>query len=123
MAHVSVTIAGKVYRMACEDGEEAHLEGLAAAFDQRIGQMLESFGPIGDMRLQVMAALTVVDEMQDAQKRLLDAEHELRSLRQALTAGDQRADHAEAQAAQALITVAERIERLARHLNPPSSAG
>ncbi|GGC64386.1 cell division protein ZapA [Chelatococcus reniformis] len=124
MAHVSVTIAGKVYRMACEDGEEKHLEGLAADFDRRIAALQESFGPIGDMRLQVMAALMALDELEEAQKRLLDVEHEMRALRQALTAGDERTDLVEAQAAETLIHVAERIERLARALNPaPSNAG
>lgn len=118
MAHVSVTIAGKVYRMACEDGEEKHLESLAQTFDRRIATLQESFGPIGDMRLQVMAALMALDELEEAQKRLLDAEHEMRALRQALTAGDERVDVVEAQAAETLINVAERIERLARALNP-----
>ena len=32
MPQVTVTIAGKTYRMACGEGEERHLEGLAASF-------------------------------------------------------------------------------------------
>ena len=32
MAQVVVTIDGKAYRMACEEGQEAHLEGLAERF-------------------------------------------------------------------------------------------
>ncbi len=43
MGTVNVSIAGKSYRMACGDGEEAHLEGLAAMFDARIEEMRRSW--------------------------------------------------------------------------------
>ncbi len=33
MAQVTVSIAGRGYRMACADGEEAHLLGLAKKID------------------------------------------------------------------------------------------
>ena len=69
MAQVTVTIAGKIYRMACGDGEEAHLERLAGLFDARIAELHENFGEIGDMRLHVMAALTFLDEHDEAKKR------------------------------------------------------
>ncbi|MFY8115064.1 MAG: cell division protein ZapA, partial [Rhabdaerophilum sp.] len=61
MAHVTVTIDGKQFRMACEDGQERHLEQLAFELDTRIRMVRESFGEIGDLRLTVMAALMVTD--------------------------------------------------------------
>ena len=64
MSHVNVTIHGRQYRMACEDGQEDHLRRLAKDLDQRIEQLKRSFGAIGDMRLIVMAALTVGDELE-----------------------------------------------------------
>jgi len=33
LAQVPITIAGRTYRMACAEGEEAHLEGLAAELE------------------------------------------------------------------------------------------
>src|SRR5262245_17797903 len=51
MSHVTVTINGRQYRMACEDGQENHLIGLARDFDQRIIELHERFGEIGDARL------------------------------------------------------------------------
>ena len=66
MPHVTVTIAGKSYRMACGEGEESHLTTLAEDLDRRLSDMRGAFGEIGDMRLQVMAALTLVDELQEA---------------------------------------------------------
>ena len=66
MAQVTVTIAGRTYRMACGDGEEEHLAGLAAVFDAKIEEMRAAFGEIGDMRLHVMAALTFADDLSEA---------------------------------------------------------
>ena len=36
MSQVSVTINGRQFRMACEDGQEAHLMELARDLDSRI---------------------------------------------------------------------------------------
>ena len=76
MPQVNVTIAGRSYRMACGEGEEAHLEGLAAAFEAKIAEMRGTFGEIGDMRLHVMAAITLADELPRGQEadRALEAE-------------------------------------------------
>ncbi|MBN8999629.1 MAG: cell division protein ZapA, partial [Rhizobiales bacterium] len=58
MAQVNVTINGKIYRMACDDGQEAHLESLAERLNETIDRLRGSFGEIGDQRLTVMAAIT-----------------------------------------------------------------
>jgi cell division protein ZapA len=122
MAQVTVTIAGRGYRMACGDGDEARLEGLAAAFDGRIEELRAAFGEIGDMRLHVMAALTVADELDETKARLqaLELEHDL--LKQRLEAGDQRARASEITIAETLTRTAERIERLAKSLNAATPA-
>jgi len=123
MAQLNVSIAGKIYRMACADGEEDHLAGLAAEFGRRVSDMQQAFGQIGDLRLHVMAALTVLDELQEVRKRLSEHDAEMRAVRSALAGGDQRIADAEGQAAAALIRVSERIESLARDLNPMSVSG
>ena len=69
MSQVSVVIDGKTFRMACEDGQEAHLEALGRHLDGRIGEMRKAFGEIGDLRLVVMAAITITDEFFEARKR------------------------------------------------------
>ncbi len=117
MAQVTVTIEGRSYRMACGDGDESRLERLAAMFDGRIEELRGAFGEIGDMRLHVMAALTVADELDETQQRLQALEGELVHLRQRLDAGDQRAKAGEVYVAETLTRTAERIERLAKSLN------
>ena len=66
MAQVSVTIDGRKYRLACNEGEEARLEQLAGMIDDKIGELRASFGEIGDQRLVVMAALTIADNLAEA---------------------------------------------------------
>jgi cell division protein ZapA len=122
MPQVTVEIAGKTYRMACGDGEEQHLEGLAALFDGKIEEMRKSFGEIGDMRLHVMAALTLADDLGEAQRRVDALEREVEALKSTAATGEQRATGFEARLAEALVKAAERVERLARNLNPASAA-
>lgn len=117
MPQVSVTIAGKVYRIACGEGEEKHLEGLAASFDTRIQDMRAAFGEIGEMRLHVMAAITMADELHETKKRLAALEAELADLKRFASAGDERSQILEARLAEGVQKTAERIERLARSLN------
>ena len=117
MAHVSVTINGRQYRMACEDGQENHLIWLSGDLDRRIGQLREQFGEIGDMRLTMMAALTVADELVEAGKRLRRLEEELASLQDARAVATERAQATQAAVAAALNSAAERIERVIKGLN------
>ena len=46
MSQVSVTIDGRKYRLACNEGEEARLESLAGLIDEKIGEMRKTFGAI-----------------------------------------------------------------------------
>jgi cell division protein ZapA len=117
MSHVSVTINGRQYRMACEDGQEGHLMRLARDLDQRIEQLRTRFGEIGDMRLTVMAALTVADELVEAGKRLRRIEEELAGLQDARVLAADRSQATQAAVAAALNSAAERIERVTRNLN------
>lgn len=118
MPQVNVTIAGKAYRMACGEGEEAHLEGLAALYDAKIEEMRQAFGEIGDMRLHVMAALMVADEVSELKQRVASLEKTLAALQGDAGSADQRAGEVEERAAEALVAAAERIESVARSLVP-----
>ena len=66
MSHINVTINGRQYRMACEEGQEVRLLKLAESLESRVDTLRGKFGEIGDARLTVMAALTVCDELLDA---------------------------------------------------------
>lgn len=115
---MQVTIAGRAYRMACGDGEERHLEGLAASFDARIQEMRVTFGEIGDMRLHVMAALMLADDLDGTKRRLETLESEVAALKAAAAADRERAEKVEQHMAATLTDAAERVELLTRSLSP-----
>jgi cell division protein ZapA len=120
MSQVSVTISGKKFRIACEDGQESHLNELAARLDDRIGKLRESHGEIGE-RLTIMAALTMADELAEATESLRRAEAELAELKNGGHIAAEAAKSTQAAVAAALATAAERIEGMARRLNQTRS--
>ncbi|MCJ2051559.1 cell division protein ZapA [Methylobacterium sp. J-070] len=121
MPQINVTIDGRLYRMACGEGEEAHLTGLAETLDGRIAEMRKSFGEIGDMRLQVMAALTIADELVELRGRLAALETDVAALRAAAEATEKARTEEAARAADGIGRAAERVGRLAEALggSPP----
>ncbi len=96
MPQVNVTINGRQFRMACEDGEEEHLMQLAADLDTRIARLRTRFGEIGDTRLTVMAALTLADELSETKEKLQRVEPELATLQDASAVSADRAQETQA---------------------------
>lgn len=118
MATVMVTIDGKTYRMACDEGQENHLAGLARRLDRYISHLKSSFGEIGDHRLSVMAGIMVMDEMSELEKRYADLEENNRALLAARdTTASQAMEYERALAAK-LDNVAQRIIVLASRMAP-----
>ena len=108
MGQVAITIRGKSYQIACDDGQEAHLARLGRYLDERAAQIAGTSRPaVGDQLLLVMLALVVADELSDTV-----AELEATNSTAAKTA---RAE-AENDAFNAISTVAEQIERIAARL-------
>jgi len=123
MSQVTVIINGRQFRLACEEGQEAHLKRLAGELDRRIGELRAQFGEIGDTRLTVMAALMVADEITESGIRLRKLEEELASLNEARVASAEHAKATQAAIVAALNTAAERIEKLTRQLNQTVGEG
>ena len=117
MAQVTVTIDGKQYRMACDEGQEEHLMELASRFDRYVTHLKGSFGEIGDQRLTVMAGIMVMDELAELQKRVRGMESEIATLRKTRDDALVKADKNDAVLTGALSTLAERMEGLASRLN------
>jgi cell division protein ZapA len=123
MATVTVSINGRNYRMACDDGQEEHLARLAQNLDQRIAQLRNDFGEIGDMRLTVMAALTIADELSEQRSQMRRVEDELAALHDARVTAADHARTTERAIAAAFNAAAERIEKLAKALDGRGPVG
>lgn len=108
MPSVSVTINGKSYRMACDEGQEQHLIDLGDQLNATIDELRGAFGEIGDQRLIVMAAISKADELSEERRRVQRLEEALDQLREA---------GGGAEMASAIEGAATRIGDIARKLN------
>jgi len=113
MPYVTVTLASRNYRLVCGEGEEAYVIGLAQNFDAKIAQIREAFGDVGEMRLHVMAALTIADELAESRKKFAALERENAFLRHAL---ESQTSPYDAPLLAALDGAVETIENLTKSL-------
>ena len=70
MAQVNIYINGRNYEIACDDGEETHVQKLGKYVDDKISELVARMGQVGDTRLLVMTALLITDELSDAYTKL-----------------------------------------------------
>jgi cell division protein ZapA len=117
MAQVNATIAGRQFRLACEDGQEDHLQALAVDIDRRIVELRQRFGEIGDTRLTVMSALMVADELTEATRKIRRLEEEVAALQDARMVSADRAKAASDAVIGAFNSAAERLEGITKKLN------
>jgi cell division protein ZapA len=109
MAEIDVVINGRAYRIACKDGEEAHVMQLSEHLDRHARGLAEKLGQVGEARLMLMAGLLLGDELSEALDRTEELEEELAGAR----AGYQRAQEKSGPGAKPLEDAAARIEALA----------
>lgn len=65
MAQLNIRINGYAYTVGCEDGQEAHLQAMAAEVERRIEQVKALGGQSGEARMLVLASLLMADELHD----------------------------------------------------------
>jgi cell division protein ZapA len=107
MAQLTVKINGYAYTVACEDGQEAHLQEMARQVEQRIEALKALSGASGEGRMLVLAALLMADELHDT---AID----LANLRQQLSGGVIEAASSAKAETRDTTTNTKRIAKLAR---------
>lgn len=106
MATVTVEVNGRPYAVGCADGQEERVRILAKQFDNQVRQVAQDVGHVGDLRLFLMSALILSDELHEAR----------------LSAGGVHAPQPAAAppisdgVAEALNAVAARIEKIAQSI-------
>jgi len=114
---VNVEINGRKYRMACEEGQQGHLIGLAERFNTQVEGLKGAVGEIGDNRLTVMAGIAVLDELAEAERRIAALEDQVNALTQAGQDIAAELENTEAQFARKLIDAAKTLEGVAENLD------
>ncbi|MEM9277113.1 MAG: cell division protein ZapA [Pseudomonadota bacterium] len=122
MPSVSVLINGKSYRMACDEGQESHLENLASELDKYVNHLKGSFGDIGDQRLTVMAGIMVTDEMLELKKKLSSLETELAALKDSGLSQNRKRQAGDEELTKGINEAAEKIEELSRKMTGANPA-
>jgi cell division protein ZapA len=70
MAQISVTINGRSYPVACDEGEESRIRELARSIDNKVSAFARQVGQAGEARLLVLAALVLADEVAEVNEAL-----------------------------------------------------
>ncbi|MBQ7413752.1 MAG: cell division protein ZapA [Alphaproteobacteria bacterium] len=68
MAVVSLKIGQRFYKFSCADGQEAHMEQLAAGLDKRAEQLTKSLGFMQEGQLLAMICLLLAEEKSKLEK-------------------------------------------------------
>lgn len=105
MARVALEINGRRIEVACDPGQEEHVERLGAFVDRRVRTLADSVGQVGDYRLLVMTCLLLADALEEQEKAA-----------QAGSEPERLGSVESEQAVRTLETVAERLEHLAARL-------
>jgi len=108
MATVTVEINGRPYAVGCADGQEERVRILARQFDNHVRSVAGDVGHVGDLRLFLMAALMLADELHEARLAIQSGS--------AVTPSTPLAPASESGVAEALNAVAARIEKIAQGL-------
>lgn len=125
MSKVSVTLNGREFTIGCEDGQEDYLRELAGLLDERVAGIAGQVGQIGDVRLLLMAALMLIDEQKDTERRVEALEAHIDRLRNERHGAASLQAEERQRMVSCLIDVAERLEAFATDLegDPPPDAG
>jgi cell division protein ZapA len=119
---VNVEINGRKYRMACEPGQESHLQTLADRYNQSIDGLKGTFGEIGDNRLTVMAGIAILDELVEAEKRIAQLKQDVANLTRAGEELSQETGDLEARFAKQLLEASRRLEAVATAIDETGAA-
>ena len=112
MSQLSVQISGQNFRLSCDPGEEDHVASLAAQVDDLINQVRGQFPQLGDLRVVIMACLTLADDNAKLKKRLHEMDDQLAHEAEDSHISRERLQQALARAAERIEQLNERLERI-----------
>ena len=69
MAEINVTIHGKEYGIACDDGQEGRVQQLAKYIDAQLKDIASAGAASNESHLLVLTALVIADEMFDMREQ------------------------------------------------------
>jgi cell division protein ZapA len=80
MPELTVTIGGKTFEVACQDGEEEFLHAAAAMLDAEASVLTEQIGRLPEARMLLMSGLMLADRTAGLEDQLRVAQAEIARL-------------------------------------------
>ena len=80
MANVSIKFNGKEFLLACDEGQEEHLEELLIQINQKFNSLKNDLGNLGENKLLLITAVKVMDEYHETKKKVEQKKNELKDL-------------------------------------------
>jgi len=80
MANVSIKFNNKEFLLACEDGQEEHLEELLIQINKKINNLKNDLGNLGENKLLLITAVKIMDEYYETKKKVDQKKEELNDL-------------------------------------------
>lgn len=118
MKTVTATVYGKEYLLACDAGQEEHLEKLVGEVNRRIEQLTQEVGRLQEPTMLLYAALMLADELLDGKRKNAEQESEIERIKALAEFGDEaRVAALEEGMAESLHALANRIEVIADKLS------
>lgn len=84
MPQVEITIGGRTFEVACQDGEEHFLHSAATMLDTEAAHLNEQIGRMPESRMLLMAGLMLADKTAGLEDKVRLLETEMGDLRSAL---------------------------------------
>ena len=80
MANVSIKFNNKEFLLACEDGQEEHLEELLIQINKKFNNLKNDLGNLGENKLLLITAIKIMDEYYETKKKVDQKKDELNDL-------------------------------------------
>tara|TARA_A100000164_G_scaffold344350_1_gene343358 strand:- start:282 stop:728 length:447 start_codon:yes stop_codon:yes gene_type:complete len=81
MANVSIKFNNKEYLLSCENGQEDHLEELSLKLNEKFNNLKNNLGNIGENKLLLITAITIIDEYFEIKKKTNNNKNELDAIK------------------------------------------
>ena len=73
---VEIIVNKNIYKIACEEGQEEHIQNLAKFINNEVEQLASTVGQIGEARLLLMTCLIIADKLKDSSSMSDSLDHD-----------------------------------------------
>jgi cell division protein ZapA len=127
MPQIEISIGGRSFEVACQEGEEHYLQSAAALLDTEAGHLSSQIGRMPEARMLLMAGLMLADKTAGLEDKVKQADTRIAQLQAQIDTLEARpADRVEVpvvptEVTEAMAEVAARAEALADQLENSQS--